>query len=148
MREQQELLFGKNAPSAIIHEKGKPKRKKSRSSKQNNVVHSDTMPAIASTHSGQEDSLLTTPDQQTVRKELRKPSKSDYNLATDPATTVEIDSNLRVKKSGVVIGLSSRGSSRRPSIFDQSSEGEADDSHVTGIPTPSKGKLSHPVRDP
>ena len=145
MREQQELLFDKNAPSAIIHEKGKPKRKKSRSSKQNNIVHSDTMPAIASVHSGQEE---TTPDQQTVRKELRKPSNSDYNLAIDPGTTVEIDSNLRVKKSGVVIGLSNRGSSRRPSIFDQSSEGEGDDSHVTGVPTPSKGQLSHPVQDP
>ena len=142
MREQQQLLFDKDAPSAVIQEKGKQKRKKSRSTKQANIVHSDTMPVIASTHDGQEESLLSTPDQQTIRKELRKASKSDYNLASDPVTKVEIDSNLRVKKSGVVIGLSSRGSSRRPSIFDQSaasSEGEGDDSHVTGMPTPPKG---------
>lgn len=62
MREQQELLFDKNAPSATIQEKGKEKRKKPKHNKQNEIVHSETMPAIASSREGE--GLLKTPDQQ------------------------------------------------------------------------------------
>lgn len=72
------------------------------------------------------------------RDELRQTSKSEYDIASSTKIKMEIEANVRVSKSGKVIGPSSRGSSRRPSIFDQSaasSDGEWDDSHVSRTST-------------
>jgi len=72
------------------------------------------------------------------RDELRQTSKSEYDITSSTTIKMEIDTNVRVSKSGKVIGPSSRGSSRRPSIFDQSaasSDGEWDDSHVSRTST-------------
>ena len=81
MKEQQELLFDKNAPSAIIQEKGKERRKKTKRNKQNEIVHSETMPAIGS--SGEGEGLLQTPDQQ-PGKSASKTSPSWFGKKSGP----------------------------------------------------------------
>lgn len=52
MKDQQELIFDKNAPSAVIQEKGKEKKRKtSAQTSQTHVPQSKTMPEISSSSS-------------------------------------------------------------------------------------------------
>ena len=64
-------------------------------------------------------------DRKMFREELREASKSEYDMqeSAKGGQKVEIDPNVRVKKSGVVIGK--RKTNERPSIFDdEGAEGE------------------------
>ena len=65
-------------------------------------------------------------DRKMFREELRQASKSEYDIAQSQGTggpKVDIDPNVRVKKSGVVIGK--RKTNERPSIF-ETDGGEAE----------------------
>ena len=65
-------------------------------------------------------------DRKMFREELRQASKSEYDIAQGQGTggpKVDIDPNVRVKKSGVVIGK--RKTNERPSIF-ETDGGEAE----------------------
>lgn len=58
------------------------------------------------------------------REELREASQSQHNIAGNADITVDIDPNIKVKKSGVI---KEGKTSSRPSIFDQSSSPEPEE---------------------
>lgn len=84
-------------------------------------------------------------DRKMFREELRQASKSEYDIAQGQGTAgpkVDIDPNVRVKKSGVVIGK--RKTNERPSIFETDggeAEKEGEGSDVVD-PKKKKGAVS------
>lgn len=83
---------------------------------------------------------LLTDDAPVFSEELRLTSKSNMDISSSPK--VELDPHLRMKKSGVVIGPSSRGSSRRPSILHIGSpEEEEEEAEEAGEGVTTNGEL-------
>lgn len=64
--------------------------------------------------------------QKTFREELREASRSQHDMeeAVDASITIDIDPNIKVKKSGLIKEGKGKGKALRPSIFDQSSSPE------------------------